>query len=51
MQAILSLVMGYFIGCINPAAWVGKKKQINLKEKGTEYNILEHFAYVSNLKI
>lgn len=23
----------------------------HLKEKGTEYNILEHFAYVSNLKI
>lgn len=35
MQAILSLIMGYFIGCINPAAFIGKKKQVNLKEKGT----------------
>ena len=35
MQAILSLTMGYFIGCINPAAFVGKKKNVDLKEKGT----------------
>lgn len=35
MQAILSLTMGYLIGCINPAAWVGKKKNVNLKEEGT----------------
>lgn len=35
MGAILSLTMGYFIGCINPAAWVGKKKHVNLKETGT----------------
>ena len=35
MSAILSLVMGYFIGCINPAALVGKKKNVNLKEEGT----------------
>lgn len=35
MQAILSLTMGYLIGCINPAAWVGKRKNVNLKEEGT----------------
>lgn len=35
MSAILSLGMGYLIGCISPAAWVGKKKNINLKEEGT----------------
>lgn len=35
MHAILSLGLGYLIGCINPAAWVGKKKNVNLKETGT----------------
>lgn len=35
MRALLSLVMGYFIGCINPAAWIGKKKHVDLKETGT----------------
>lgn len=28
--------MGYFIGCISPAAWIGKKKHVNLKEEGTQ---------------
>lgn len=35
MQAILSLGMGYLIGCISPAAWISKKKNVNLKETGT----------------
>lgn len=35
MNAILSLTLGYFIGCINPAAWVGKKKHVDLKQEGT----------------
>jgi len=35
MQAVLSLGLGYFIGCINPAAWISKKKNVNLKQKGT----------------
>lgn len=35
MNAILSLGFGYFIGCINPAAWVGKKKNVDLKQEGT----------------
>lgn len=35
MQALVSLVMGYFIGCINPARLVGKRHDVNLKETGT----------------
>lgn len=36
MEAILSLSIGYLLGCISPAAWVSKKKHINLKEEGTK---------------
>ena len=36
MQALLSLGMGYLIGCISPAAWVSKKKNIDLKQEGTK---------------
>lgn len=36
MHAILSLGLGYVVGCISPAAWVGKKKNVNLKENGTK---------------
>lgn len=36
MSAVLSLTMGYFIGCINPANWIARKKQVNLKEEGTK---------------
>ena len=35
MQTVLSLVIGYLVGCINPARIVGKKKHVNLKETGT----------------
>lgn len=35
MRALFSLVMGYFIGCINPARLVGKRHDVNLKEEGT----------------
>lgn len=35
MQTFLSLVIGYLVGCINPARIVGKKKNVNLKETGT----------------
>lgn len=35
MQAFLSIVMGYLIGCISPAAWVSKKKHVDLKKEGT----------------
>ena len=36
MEAIISLALGYLIGCISPAAWISKKKHINLKEEGTK---------------
>jgi len=36
MHVLLSLGMGYLVGCINPAAWLGKKKNVNLKESGTK---------------
>ena len=35
MHAVLSLVMGYFIGCIHPAKLVAKRHDVNLKESGT----------------
>lgn len=36
MEAILSLGMGYLIGCISPAALLSKRKHVNLKEEGTK---------------
>lgn len=36
MQAILSLGLGYLIGCISPAAFVSKKKNVDLKQEGTK---------------
>ena len=36
MKALLSLGMGYLIGCISPAAWIGKKKNVDLKKEGTK---------------
>ena len=35
MHAILSVVLGYVIGCISPAAWLSKKKHVDLKKEGT----------------
>ena len=35
MHAVLSLVIGYFIGCISPARLVAKRHDVNLKETGT----------------
>ena len=35
MQTVLSLILGYLVGCINPARMVAKKKQVNLKAEGT----------------
>lgn len=35
MKALLSLIMGYFIGCINPAKMISKRKHVDLKESGT----------------
>lgn len=36
MSAILSLGMGYLIGCISPSAWISKKKHVDLKKEGTK---------------
>lgn len=35
MAAIMSLGLGYLIGCINPAVLISKARHVNLKEKGT----------------
>ena len=35
MNAVLSLILGYFVGCINPARMVAKKKHVNLQAEGT----------------
>ena len=35
MKAILSLCMGYFIGCISPAKMISRRKHVNLKQEGT----------------
>ena len=35
MHAVLSLGLGYLMGCMNPAALVGKKKNVDLKNTGT----------------
>lgn len=36
MDAIFSLGLGYVIGCISPAAWISKKKNVDLKQEGTK---------------
>ena len=35
MTAVMSLAMGYLVGCINPAVLISKAKKVNLKEEGT----------------
>ena len=35
MEVFVSLCLGYVMGCLNPAAWVGRRNHINLKEAGT----------------
>ena len=35
MKVFLSLILGYAMGCLNAAAWVGRRNHINLKEAGT----------------
>ena len=46
MTAIMSLGLGYLAGCINPAAWIAKKKHVNLKEEGTKNLGATNTAYV-----
>ena len=35
MKALFSLILGYFIGNLNSAALVGKRKHVDLKQEGT----------------
>lgn len=35
MHAVISLAMGYLIGCLSPAKLVAKRHDVNLKETGT----------------
>ena len=35
MTAIMSLGLGYLVGCLNPAVLVSKVRNVNLKEEGT----------------
>ncbi len=35
VQTVLCLILGYFMGCINPAGLVAKRHDVNLKEEGT----------------
>lgn len=35
MHGILSLGLGYLVGSLSPAAWVSRKKNVNLKKEGT----------------
>ena len=35
MEVFFSLILGYAMGCLNPAAWIGKKNHIDLKQAGT----------------
>ena len=50
MTALISLGLGYSIGCINPAAWISKKKHVNLKEEGTGNLGATNTAYVLGRK-
>ncbi len=36
MSKILSIVIGYLLGCINPAAHLSKKHQVDLRKEGTK---------------
>ena len=50
MSAVLSLGLGYLVGCINPAAWIAKMKHVNLKEEGTGNLGATNTAYVMGKK-
>ena len=50
MTAVVCLGLGYCIGCINPAAWIAKKKHVNLKKEGTGNLGATNTAYVMGKK-
>lgn len=35
MDVVISLILGYFVGCLSPAKLVSRKRNVNLKETGT----------------
>ena len=50
MTAIVSLGLGYIVGCINPAMVISKAKHVNLKEEGTGNLGATNTAYVLGRK-
>lgn len=50
MSAVLSLAIGYVIGCISPAAWIGKRKNVDLTKEGTKNLGATNTAYVLGRK-
>ena len=50
MTAIVSLGLGYIVGCINPAMVISKARNVNLKEEGTGNLGATNTAYVLGRK-
>lgn len=50
MTAILSLGLGYLVGCINPAVLIARAKHVNLREEGTGNLGATNTAYVLGKK-
>ena len=46
MKIIASVIIGYLIGCFNPAAIIAKRKNVNLKQEGTGNLGATNTAYV-----
>ena len=50
MTAIMSLGLGYMVGCVNPAMAIARLKNINLREEGTGNLGATNTAYVMGKK-
>lgn len=50
MTAVMSLGLGYLVGCINPAMAIARLKNINLREEGTGNLGATNSAYVMGKK-
>lgn len=35
MESVLILLIGYMLGCISPAAWISKRKNVDLRREGS----------------
>lgn len=35
MGNLISVIMGYFVGCLSPAAFLGRKHNVDLRKEGT----------------